>query len=218
MWLVLFTLDEVKEITNKKIPLQSVLGLDIAELDKTNNKLKFSKTIEKVENGFTNYYNESGKVVFSDLGFEGVARVESQRTTLFKEKGTKCACCGLEASYFKKTSNVPFKRLSNDRKEKVTFHVNLMGVRNGKEVLFTKDHVKPKFKKGENNLDNYETSCSTCNFLKNSLEISMSELREIIKNKPIEYLIEQREQNSKKIMTDSDFDDYNEIKNMLLAQ
>jgi len=79
---------------------------------------------------------------------------ESQRYKLFKQKGTTCVCCGLEAAYFK------LERFPNDK----TFHLNLYAIDvDGDEVLFTKDHIIPKGHGGGNTLENYQTMCSPCN-------------------------------------------------------
>jgi hypothetical protein len=50
-------------------------------------------------------------------------------------------------------------------------HANLYGVgRDGKLVLFTKDHIQPKSKGGSNNLWNLQTMCETCNCEKGSMD------------------------------------------------
>jgi len=81
-------------------------------------------------------------------------RADSQRYKLFRQKGTVCVRCGLEASYFK------LERFPKDK----TFHLNLYGIdKEGDEVLFTKDHIIPKGHGGTNTLENYQTMCSPCN-------------------------------------------------------
>ena len=39
----------------------------------------------------------------------------------------------------------------------------MYGVKNGEEVLFTKDHIIPKSKGGKNHISNYQTMCEPCN-------------------------------------------------------
>lgn len=81
-------------------------------------------------------------------------KVTSLRLSTFKQKGTKCVCCGAQAEYFRKTYKFE------------TFHLNLYGIKNGKELLFTKDHIIPKSKGGRDNLNNLQTMCVECNFKK----------------------------------------------------
>lgn len=86
-------------------------------------------------------------------------KVGSLRLLTFKNKGTKCAFCGLEATHFVK------ERHSNE----VPWHLNLYGVdEQGREVLFTKDHIIPKIKGGPDHLDNMQTACAPCNHAKGS--------------------------------------------------
>jgi len=81
-------------------------------------------------------------------------KADSQRYKIFKQKGTICVHCGLEATHFK------VERFPNDK----TFHLNLYAIDiEGDEVLFTKDHIIPKGHGGCNKLENYQTMCSPCN-------------------------------------------------------
>lgn len=102
----------------------------------------------------------------------------SQRYQTFYYKGIKCSCCGLKATYFAKERNITGNR----------YHLNLYGVdSNGKEVLFTKDHIYPHSKGGINDITNYQTMCEKCNnnksnntnnlTLKNKIEITVSKNR-----------------------------------------
>lgn len=69
------------------------------------------------------------------------------------QKSLTCAGCGLVGEYF-------FKERYPDSS---TWHLNLYGVKNGEEVLFTKDHIRPKSKGGGNTLNNLQTMCYECN-------------------------------------------------------
>lgn len=81
-------------------------------------------------------------------------KVTSLRLTLFKEKGLVCVSCGLEGQYFYLEKNKEWERP----------HFNLYGMnKQGKEILFTKDHIYPKSKGGPNSLENLQTMCSVCN-------------------------------------------------------
>lgn len=84
--------------------------------------------------------------------------LESQRYRLFHQKGTTCVDCGLVGEFFAKEKS--------DDPRITKYHLNLYGVRDGKEVLFTKDHILPKSKGGKNHMKNYNPMCSTCNGLK----------------------------------------------------
>ena len=80
-------------------------------------------------------------------------KANSQRYQLFKNKGCTCVKCGLEGEYFAME-----KTPDQDR-----YHLNLYGVKNGKEILFTKDHIIPKSRGGKNTLENYQVMCAICN-------------------------------------------------------
>lgn len=85
--------------------------------------------------------------------FDGhLVKTWSQRYELFPTN-TTCVCCGLQAKYYKLQKQTHAKY----------FHFNLYGVKDGNEVLFTKDHITPKSKGGKNSLDNYQVMCATCN-------------------------------------------------------
>lgn len=74
---------------------------------------------------------------------------------------TTCSCCGLEATHF--AIERPFK--SNDG-----LHLNLYGILDGKEVLFTHDHTLARCLGGEDKLHNCTTMCTICNSNKSKLE------------------------------------------------
>lgn len=80
----------------------------------------------------------------------------SQRLILF-EKNNKCVDCGLVGTYLalEKTNEI-------DK----SYHLNLYGIRDGEEILMTKDHIFPKSLGGSNKLKNYQTMCRVCNMKK----------------------------------------------------
>ena len=80
----------------------------------------------------------------------------SWRYQTFVKSGLVCVSCGLKASFFAKE-----KLLKDNR-----YHLNLYGLKDDQEVLFTKDHIFPKSKGGSDSLDNFQTMCSPCNSLK----------------------------------------------------
>lgn len=91
-----------------------------------------------------------------------IIKGNSQRYQTFFTKGTKCVCCGIEGKYFAK------EKVSRDK----SYHLNLYAIdENGKEVLMTKDHILPKSKGGQDNVDNYQPMCVRCNKAKgNNIE------------------------------------------------
>lgn len=93
--------------------------------------------------------------------FQGISvKISSLRLTTFKRKGIKCKCCGLEASHF-----------AIDKQFKQGPQLNLFGMEDGEEILFTKDHILPKSKGGKDCLNNMQTMCTICNCKKgNNLE------------------------------------------------
>lgn len=88
------------------------------------------------------------------IRFEGVlVNMASDRMRCFLHSGTVCICCGLKARYFalERSAGVGEYRL------------NLYGLKDGKEVMFTKDHIVPKCKGGSSSIENYQTMCEHCN-------------------------------------------------------
>ncbi|WOX54845.1 MULTISPECIES: HNH endonuclease [unclassified Methanoculleus] len=86
--------------------------------------------------------------------FEGVlVNMASDRMRCFLYSGTVCICCGLKARYF------ALERFC----EADEYRLNLYGIKNGREVMFTKDHIVPKCKGGPSSLENYQTMCEHCN-------------------------------------------------------
>lgn len=88
--------------------------------------------------------------------------MESQRYILFKRDGCKCIKCNLEGAYFAKEK-------SRGQEDSKRWHFNLYGVKDGKEVLFTKDHIHPRSLGGKDTMDNYQVMCSICNHQKRNV-------------------------------------------------
>jgi 5-methylcytosine-specific restriction endonuclease McrA len=87
------------------------------------------------------------------------ARTDSSRFFVFKKDST-CAACGI-------VGNKMVLELNHNDKSP---HFNLYAEENGKLILMTKDHVKPKSKGGKNEIDNYQTMCAVCNNIKGNDE------------------------------------------------
>jgi 5-methylcytosine-specific restriction endonuclease McrA len=93
--------------------------------------------------------------------FFGVnVKITSQRYKVFKEN-MKCSKCGLEGS---------FLAIEKDSLLKTeNYHMNLYAINSdGKEILMTKDHIKPISKGGKNIHSNYQTMCIICNVEKSN--------------------------------------------------
>ena len=84
-----------------------------------------------------------------------MVKMASQRYQLFALRGVTCVGCGVVGEFFGLEKN---KGQEGDR-----YHFNLYGIRDGQEVLMTKDHIIPKSKGGKNTLDNYQVMCFECN-------------------------------------------------------
>ena len=95
--------------------------------------------------------------------------MESQRYAVFKRDKCICIKCNLEGAYYAKEK-------STGQENSKRFHFNLYGIKNGKEIMFTKDHIVPKSLGGKDHLENYQTMCSECNSKKRNLtnEVFMS--------------------------------------------
>lgn len=87
-----------------------------------------------------------GKVTLDGFNFK------TGRFLLFAKKGINCVNCRLRASFFRKED-------SNG-----TFILNLYGRRkDGREVLFTRDHIIPESRGGTKALNNLQPMCADCN-------------------------------------------------------
>ncbi|WP_141736352.1 HNH endonuclease [Oligoflexus tunisiensis] len=77
----------------------------------------------------------------------------SLKLQTFKENGTRCRICGCKGQYFakEKYAGEPY------------FHLNLYALKEGREVLMTKDHIIPLDKGGRDRLNNFQTLCMECN-------------------------------------------------------
>lgn len=93
----------------------------------------------------------------------------SKRYQNFKAHGLVCVECGLEGKYF------ALEQHKGQRTNK--YHFNLYGIdENGKEVMLTKDHIKPKAKGGTDELSNFQPMCARCNAAKGDNWLSPEQL------------------------------------------
>ena len=84
----------------------------------------------------------------------------------YREHGKiTCKQCGMEASMFA----VEKQKCKYD----IRWQLNLYGISNGKNILFTLDHIIPMSKGGsKKSLENHETLCRICNENKSNKIIS----------------------------------------------
>lgn len=71
-----------------------------------------------------------------------------------------CISCGLQAKFFA----IEYGTYNPQTKDKP--HLNLYGILNGEEILFTHDHTLARCLGGRDHLDNIATMCGPCNAAK----------------------------------------------------
>lgn len=112
------------------------------------------------------------------IGFKGYSVHFSNKMKMFISNydnyGGKCKCvyCGLEATY------VVIDKLPEQKSVSVNMYTVCKTTKT--EIMFNIDHIKPKSKGGNNNSDNYQLTCETCNSIKSDKIDFQIELPEII--------------------------------------
>lgn len=81
----------------------------------------------------------------------------SHRYQLYAEKGVVCTKCGIKGRFF------ALERGHKDNPQKPHFNLYAIDNRTGKEVMMTKDHIRPRASGGRNKLSNYQPMCFPCN-------------------------------------------------------
>lgn len=81
-------------------------------------------------------------------------KMSSSRYPVF-QRSLCCVKCGLMGEFF------AIERHHKDGGE--TYHLNLYAIKDGLEVLMTKDHITSKKNGGRDCQDNYQTMCLPCN-------------------------------------------------------
>lgn len=97
-------------------------------------------------------------------------KLNSSRYKTFKKDDCTCVFCGLRGSYFALETHREYGQVSQSY-----YHFNLYGIKDGKEILFTKDHIIPVAKNGGNKQENFQTLCTNCNNGKGALIINSHE-------------------------------------------
>lgn len=102
-----------------------------------------------------------------------LVKVGTLRLRTFLYKGTQCDICGLKATHFALERDVASEIDSS-------YHLNLWGIKEGQEILFTHDHIRSRACGGKDDISNSRTCCSLCNENKSNMEWK---LKELLKNK-----------------------------------
>jgi hypothetical protein len=121
------------------------------------------------------------KITDREVDFDGdMIKMGSARYKNFKLHGIKCVTCGIEGQYFVK-----------ERSNPGPYHFNLYAIKNGSEILMTKDHILSKANGGPDHIDNYRTMCTKCNSKRGNDELKQFHIHrvieEIVKAKQINF-------------------------------
>jgi 5-methylcytosine-specific restriction endonuclease McrA len=97
----------------------------------------------------------------------------SQRYHLFARDNCTCQACGLVGTEM---------YLERDRSTKEgRAHFNLYAIEDGRQVLFTKDHILASSNGGPDRMDNLQTYCEICNLLKGKAFLTNQQVAELRK-------------------------------------
>jgi hypothetical protein len=110
-------------------------------------------------------------------GTPGTVNTKSLRMRMFAEKGVTCGKCGIPGAFFA-------TERSGGSKD-VSAHFNLYALKDGVEVLMTRDHIVPVARGGKETMENMQPMCSVCNGRKGcstketAMKIIVSELGDL---------------------------------------
>jgi len=101
---------------------------------------------------------------------EWIVNLDSDRLRCFRQN-IICVVCGAQGSFFL------LEKQKNGGVGKP--HLNLYSMVDGKRVMLTKDHIKPRSRGGKDNANNFQTMCITCNSLKGSKTLTIQEIKDL---------------------------------------
>lgn len=94
--------------------------------------------------------------------------MRSARYILFRDKGTTCASCRREGTFFM------LRKASDPKAGPNRAHLNLWYEESdGTLVMLTKDHIVPRSAGGQDTQENYQPMCLTCNIRKGGVQRPM---------------------------------------------
>jgi len=93
-------------------------------------------------------------------------KMGSDRYYVFKQS-LSCDICHIKGSFMAKERSLNKHGVPTSE----SYHFNLYAINEaGEEVLMTKDHIIPKSKGGKDELSNYITFCTLCNYEKQNMD------------------------------------------------
>lgn len=98
------------------------------------------------------------------------------------KKSPVCACCGIRAT----ACSLDLDVQSTKEAGELRYHINFYAATGVKDhnhqhmILFTRDHIVPKFKGGDETEENSQTLCFNCNCLKDSTEMDLAHMRKAL--------------------------------------
>jgi len=91
----------------------------------------------------------------------------SKRYQLFRQS-TACCNCKIKGEFFALETTDQIIHRANCNNHPILYHFNLYAIKDGKEILMTKDHILPISRGGTDNINNLQVMCQDCNVSKNS--------------------------------------------------
>ena len=117
------------------------------------NEIKELKRRGKYSITETFEYIDASPLNGQKINFHGdEIHMRSPRLMNFRLHGVVCVECGMRGAFFAK------EQFDGE------LHLNLYGFnKSGKEVMMTRDHIRPRSKGGTNRMYNLQPMCFTCN-------------------------------------------------------
>ena len=127
---------------------------------------------EIMDDIFRNWKQNQARVQRPNGKWVGVSslRMKTFGIAFKSENGLKCVTCGCEGKFF----------AIETTKGQEAPHLNLYGIKDGEEILFTHDHILARALGGADDLSNSQLMCSPCNNNK-----SKDESREVLRRRKL---------------------------------